>query len=120
MSAEALDRMLRERGVRLEAKLRYQASEPLDDDVVQLIAAHKGELIRHLALADAVPPLPWQLDRLVRAASSGVLDVTLDGVPDPPRHVMGWACAYLLGEREHALERLWQAYQAWEAKAEAN
>lgn len=69
--------------------------------------------------ADTIPRLPWQLERLISAAASGVLP---DGtvmlasglVPDLGRYTLGWAAAYLVGDRAEAKRRLWQVYRAWQ------
>ena len=71
-----------------------------------------------------VPPLPEPLAALVRAASAGVLPpgpVKLDtGQADSLKdYTLGWAAAYLLGDREHALSELWRAYGAWPKRSEA-
>lgn len=64
---------------------------------------------------DAVPGLPWQLERLIRAASlDDPLRVDVRGVLDPNRYVMAWGCAYLTGDRDEAVRRLWLAYRAWQ------
>lgn len=65
---------------------------------------------------DTLPRLPWQLERLVSAAASGVLPagtVTLSAglVPDLNRYVLGWGCAYLVSDRAEAERRLWQVYR---------
>lgn len=65
-------------------------------------------------MPDTVPRLPWQLERLVRAASlDDPLRVDVRGVLDPNRYVMAWGCSYLTGDREEALARLWALYRAW-------
>jgi hypothetical protein len=67
--------------------------------------------------ADTLPRLPWQLERLVSAASSNVLTVELPGVPDVPRYTVAWAASYLTGDRDEALRRLWEVYSAWQGKS---
>ena len=64
--------------------------------------------------SDTVSRLPWQLERLLSAASSGVLSADLPGVPDVPRYTLGWGCSYLVGDRAEATRRLWQVYRAWQ------
>jgi hypothetical protein len=66
------------------------------------------------ATNDTLSRLPWQLERLVSAASSGQLSVELSGVPDSTRYVMGWACSYLTGDQAEALRRLWEVRRAWQ------
>lgn len=62
--------------------------------------------------------LPWQLERLVSAASSGVLPETVmlatGLVTDLNRYVLGWAASYLVGDRAEAERRLWEAHRAWQ------
>lgn len=58
--------------------------------------------------------LPWQLERLVQAASSGVLNISLHGVGDVTRYVMAWACSYLTADKDEALKRLWEVYSLWQ------
>lgn len=67
-------------------------------------------------LPNTLARLPWQLERLVHAASSNVLELELRGVPDPNRYVLGWAAVYLTGDQEAALSRLWQVRYAWQSK----
>ena len=69
-------------------------------------------------IADTLPRLPWQLERLLNAASSDLLpkDTTTLGdglVTDLNRYTLAWGCTYLVGDRDEALRRLWQAHRAW-------
>lgn len=61
-----------------------------------------------------IPPLPWQLERLLNAASSGVLNVEVADRGDVSHHVMAWGCSYLAGDREESLKRLWEVYNLWQ------
>lgn len=66
-----------------------------------------------------LPRLPWQLEALLRAASSDLLPketVTLPAglVPDLNRYTLAWGCSYLTGDRNEALRRLWQAHGVWQ------
>ena len=61
-----------------------------------------------------IEPLPWQLVRLINAASSGALAVQSTGIPDTNRYVMAWGCSYLAGDKQEALERLWEVYNLWQ------
>jgi hypothetical protein len=63
---------------------------------------------------DTLPRLPWQLERLVSAASSNALELELRGVHDLNRYTMAWAAAYLTGDRDEALARLWAVHRAWQ------
>ncbi len=65
-------------------------------------------------IPDTIPRLPWQLERLVGAASSELLTFVLPGVPNPSSYVMAWACSYLIGDRNEAMQRLWTAFRAWQ------
>ncbi len=61
-----------------------------------------------------MPRLPWQLERLVRAASSDLLEAEVRGVPDVGRYTLAWAASYLTGDRDEALARLWAVHRAWQ------
>lgn len=92
-------------------KLRLEPKEALTPDVLTTVKEHKASLIAHLS----VPRLPWQLERLVTAASSGALSVSIQGVPDPSRYVQAWACEYLASsQRDEPLRRLWEVYEQWQ------
>ena len=43
--------------------------------------------------------LPWQLEGLVEAASSGLLRFGITGIPDTNRYVMSWGCTYLVSDK---------------------
>jgi hypothetical protein len=71
--------------------------------------------------ADTLPRLPWQLERLVRAASSDLLPegstMLASGlVTDLNRYTLAWAASYLTGDRDEALSRLWQARRVWQSE----
>lgn len=106
---------LERQGVKLTPKLRYQFTDgALDAETLALLKANRDELLRDLTAPDSIPRLPWQLERLVSAASSGQLHVEVGGVPDPTRYILGWACSYLTGDRTEALRRLWKVYSTWQ------
>jgi hypothetical protein len=117
MTAAQLLAELRARGIELEPAdggLRVRAAAPPEPELREAIRRHKAELLALLApRRDTIPRLPWQLERLLRAASSNVLEVSIKGVPDPARYVMAWGCAYLTGECDESVQRLWQVYRAW-------
>lgn len=81
------------------------------------------ETVAHLGVVlpvkpDALPRLPWQLERLISAACADVLpqgtEMLGSGlVPDLGRYVMAWGCPYLTGDRDEAERRLWQVYCTW-------
>jgi hypothetical protein len=66
--------------------------------------------------------LPWQLENLIRAASSDALPTSAKLetgiVPDLNRYVMAGACGVLTGNREEALSRLWAVWQVWRGHLE--
>lgn len=67
---------------------------------------------------DTLPRLPWQLERLVSAASSdalpkGTVSLSAGLVPDLSSYVLAWAAAYLTGDTTEPLRRLWEAHRAW-------
>lgn len=65
--------------------------------------------------ADTIPRLPFALERLVSAASSDQLTgFSFDGVLDINSYVRAWAYAYLVGDQQHALDRLNQVQTARE------
>lgn len=113
-----LRRDLEQRGVKLAPKLTYQSSTPLDADTLALLKSNKADLLRDLTAPDAVPRLPWQLERLLAAASNGSLPagtVTLEAglVTDLNGYTLAWGAAYLVGDQAEALRRLWQAHRVW-------
>lgn len=91
-------------------KLRLEPKEALTPDVLTTVREHKASLIAYLS----VPRLPWQLERLVSAASSHVLNFTMPHVGNVNHHTAAWACAYLTGDRGEAIKRLWEVYAAWQ------
>lgn len=66
-----------------------------------------------------LPRLPWQLERLISAASSDLLPkdplmLPSGLIPDPNRYTLALAASYLTGDRQAALSRLWQVRRAWQ------
>lgn len=107
-------RVLELRGVKLTPKLAYQSDTPLDADTLALLSTHRDELLRNLIAPDSLPQLPWQLARLIKAASSGLLeDISINGVPNVDTYTLAWAASYLTGDQDEALNRLWQVYREW-------
>lgn len=108
-----------QRGVLLTPKLVYDSAKPLDAEALALLQNHKPELLKELIAPNTLPRLPWQLDRLVQAASSDLLpqrSLTMpEGfVTDLNRYVMAWGCSYLTGDRDEALRRLWRVHSKWQ------
>ena len=67
----------------------------------------------------AVPRLPWELERVISAATNGSLPggaVKLEQglVPDLERYVLAWAAAYLTGATDDATVRLWDVWRTWQ------
>ncbi len=114
MNTHDLLQDLERKGVTLEAKLTFTSTAPLDAGTLAALKAHKTALLKDLTAPDSLPRLPWQLERLVSAASSDNLEAAVPGVPDVNRYVMGWACSYLTGDREESLKRLWAVHRAWQ------
>jgi len=115
----SLIRDLQRKGVTLEPKLTFRSEAPLDAETLSTLKARKAELLRDLTAPGAVPRLPWQLERLLAAASGGALPagtVTLEAglVTDLNGYALAWGAAYLIGDQAEALRRLWQAHRAWQ------
>jgi TubC N-terminal docking domain len=109
---------LQSRGITLTVKdesVILKPKESVTPEIVATVRERKAEIIARLS----VPRLPWQIERLLRAASDGVLNVSLRGVPDATRYVMAWAVSYIIGDREEALRRLWAVYGQWEESKKA-
>ena len=115
---------LERKGVILTPKLTYRSAAPIDAETLKNLKTRKAELLRDLLSVemlcentlDTLPRLPWQLERLVSAASCNALELELRGVPDPNRYTLAWAAAYLTGDRDEALSRLWQVRRAWQGE----
>ena len=115
MTVEDLER----RGVILTPKLTFKSTAPLDAETLELLRTHKAELLRDLTAANTLARLPWQLEALLRAASSDLLPkdplmLPSGLVPDMNRYALAWAASYLVGDRQEALSRLWQVRRAWQ------
>jgi hypothetical protein len=96
------------------AQLRYRSLHSPDPMLLNLVTQHKADIRTFLEQQTMLPQLPWQLRRLVVAASSGSLDVSLRGVPNTAHYVMAWACEYLVSrQRDEPLKRLWEVYTQW-------
>lgn len=115
----SLRQKLEAQGVTLIPKLTFQSATPLDAGTLELLNTYKAELLKDLVAPGCIPRLPWQLERLLAAANCDVLPqglVRLEGgiVFDFQKHVLTGAATYLIGDREEALKRLWQAHRAWQ------
>lgn len=116
---------LEQKGVTLEPKLTFRSAAPLDAETLATLKDHKADLLRDLVkpsgytAPDTLLRLPWQLESLLRAASSGQLPngtvMLPDGLTtDLGSYTLAWATAYLLGDRDEALGRLWAVYRQWQ------
>lgn len=66
-------------------------------------------------LLNTLPRLPWQLERLLSAASlNEPLSADVQGVFDVNRYVLAWGCSYLTVDQGEALKRLWRVYSQWD------
>jgi hypothetical protein len=93
-------------------KVRVKGAKKLPITLLDQLKERRDDVLAMLT----VPRLPWQLERLLTAACSGVLSFTMSGTPDPNRYTAAWACAYLTGDRDEALKRLWQVYEEWQGR----
>jgi hypothetical protein len=126
MTTAELQNALTAHGVTLEPRgATLRARGPLTPELREAIKEHKAELLSLLEPQTPgasperkpIPPLPWQLERLVSAAASRLLPtgaVPLPGgfVPDLGRYVLACLAGHCTGAPE-AIERLWDAYHAW-------
>jgi hypothetical protein len=123
MTAREILRELDQRGVMLEVqngKLRFTPKDAVTPTLMAVMKEKKADIIATLS----IPRLPWQLERLVSAATNDQLPketVKLEAglVKDLNTYVLGWAASYLLGGSHEALTRLWQARKAWQGTVAA-
>lgn len=117
MTASDLVRAAQRAGLELYLegeRLRYRSPHSPDPTLLNLVTQHKADIMTFLERQTILPQLPWQLRRLVVAASSGALDISLRGVPNTSHYVMAWACEYLVSsQQEEPLKRLWEVYAQW-------
>lgn len=120
MSPQELLKRLQAEGTSPSLKLRLDGAPP-SPETLELVKAHKSDLLRALAEPQGVPRLPWQLERLVSAACSdalpkGMTALVSGNVPDLAAYVLACASSYLVGtsDRNTALTKLWAAHQAWQ------
>lgn len=98
-------------------KVRVKGVSKLPPPLVEKIKERRDDILALLTSSlpsNTLEPLPWQLQRLLNAASSGVLNVSIGGVGDSTRYAMAWGCAYLVGDKDEALKRLWEVYRVWQ------
>lgn len=102
--------------IELVAQLKYKARAPVSDEVRRVLKAKQDDLLRHLVMQEAIARLPWQLDRLVRAAGAAQLKITIRGVNDVNAYVLAWAASYLISDQQEALKRLWAVHEVWRSE----
>ena len=128
----SLVQTLKSRGVTFERKpeggVRVHSPHPLEPELLEAVKTYKLEILESLEKGFSplnktrtLERLPWELERLVSAASNGVLPsgtFKLESglTPDLERFVSGWACSYLTGDTAHGLSRLWEAHTAWKTR----
>lgn len=110
---------LERKGVTLEPKLTFKTTAPLDAETLMLLKTNKADLLKDLTAPKSLPRLPWQLESLLRAVGSGVLPKGRVNLPnglvtDLNSYTLAWGCAYLIGDRDEALRRLWAVYRHWQ------
>ena len=110
MTPRDLIARLEAEGVSVNLKLRLEGDAAPPAELLELLEAHRDGLVTFLARSR----LPWQLERLISAAASGLLSFSLQGVPDVNGYVLAWGCVFLTGDHEEALERLWRVFHAWQ------
>lgn len=106
MSPEKIIFTLQHQGIKLETKLRFKAETPLTLEQTQILQNHKDLLLCHLIKRDSIPRLPFKLERLVSAATNNQLNFYARDIPDLNSFVIAWACAYLVGDQQEAINRL--------------
>jgi hypothetical protein len=102
-------------------KARVPADRP---DLLEILKANRDAVLEHLTTANTgtLERLPWQLESLIRAATSDTLlsgSIRLESglIPDLSRHTLAWAAAYLTGgDREDCLGRLWTVWRYWQGQ----
>lgn len=119
--------LLAEQGVQvfLEGdKLKATPKDKLTPDLVELMRPH-AQGIREVLASKRIGTveasrLPWQLERLIRAAYAGSLPITPTRLPagglvtDLGGYVLQACALHLLGSQEQATKKLWAAYSAWQ------
>lgn len=98
-----------------------EAATEATDETTESLEPESNEVLHAAPVPTlaTLPPLPWQLERLVSAASSDLLPkdplmLPSGLVPDMNRYTLAWAASYLVGDRQEALSRLWQVRRAWQ------
>ena len=99
-----------------EGRLKYEAAGPLPPALIEGMKEHRAALLLELQ-PGGIPPLPWDLARMVQAAASGQLHggaaLPSGRVIDLAGYVLAWAAAYLTGDEARALARLEEARRGW-------
>jgi hypothetical protein len=114
VSAHALIQQVTQHGAVIFAdagRVRITGASKLPSPLLEQLKNNREDVLAALT----VPRLPWQLERLIGAASSHTLDLTISGTPDANRYVCAWACEYLVSsQKEEPLKRLWEVYELWQ------
>lgn len=91
-------------------KVRVKGASKLPTPLLEQLKERRDDVLALLT----VPRLPWQLERLVNAAASSALVVSVPGIPNAASYVTAWASSYLVSaQRDEALFRLWRVYGLW-------
>ena len=114
VSAPLLIQQVSQHGAAIYAaagRVKIRGVEKLPSPLLEQLKNNRDDVLALLT----VPRLPWQLERLTEAASSGALDITAPGIPDTARYVTAWAATYLISsQRDEALKCLWELYELWQ------
>jgi hypothetical protein len=111
--AQNLIHEVEKHGVTLYAdsgKVKVRGASKLPAPLLERLKQKRDDVLAVLT----VPRLPWQLERLVCAASNGSLNIYVRGVADVNRYVQAWACSYLTSDKDESLKRLWEVYNTWQ------
>ena len=121
MSAAELIQVVTRLGGRVTLEAGKLKAQVPDDrpDLLEQLRENRDAVLEHLTTANTgtLERLPSELEALIRAASSDALPTSakLEAgiVPDLNRYVLAWGCAYLTGDHEDALGRLWAVWRVW-------
>jgi hypothetical protein len=119
MNPQDLLSRLKAEGTSASLKLRLDGTPP-SPETLELVRQHRADLLGVLADSQSIPRLPWQLERLLSAAASDVLPKGMQHVQglglviDLGTYTLACAAAYLTGDRDEALRRLWYVHRAWQ------
>jgi hypothetical protein len=94
-------------------KVRVKGASKLPTPLLEQLKEKRDDVLAVLTL----PRLPWQLERLVKAAINDALrDVSVRGVADTKERVKAYALEYFTGgDKAESLKQLWEVYALWQA-----